>query len=112
MANRLGLIQTEHALLATANYTSDGITLAEFDRLAQSVNWTGTWYSGAAINSLGPSADSPITLHLTTDGGHFVLLRAYANDFALIEDPSAGLTVVSRASLSAVWSGYFYASAR
>lgn len=97
---------TEHSFIAAANFGAGGITLAEFERLAELSGTNGSWYQANTLK-VGAFQSYP-TLHLERPSGHFVRLIRQNSILSLIEDPSFGLLAIPTTVLHRRWSGYIY----
>jgi len=75
----------------------DGVSLAEFARLASLHGASGAWYA-VPERHLG-ALPTPFVAHLQAGGaGHFVAVVAHGRGFAVVADPASG----ARAGLAAV----------
>jgi ATP-binding cassette subfamily B protein RaxB len=93
----------EASVVRVARLGPAGITLAEFARLASSFGLRGAWY-GAPVGSLR-RLPRPFVAHLTTEGGHFVVVHDVSGAFVTVADPARGLVTMPLASFQRAWSG-------
>lgn len=90
-------------IMEEAELRADGITLAEFARLAQRYGVPGTWYDVPR-----PDLDRlplPFVAHLRSSGGHFVIVRELDQRLVLIADPAKGLVIEPRSLLEHAFTG-------
>lgn len=95
---------SEEAVLSRAELGSDGISLAEFVRLASLFHLPGAWYRAelAELDNL----TTPFVAHLQAgERSHFVAVLGLRNGYAVIADPSAGALAGPTARLLARFSG-------
>lgn len=97
---RAGVPASEQALAARAYLTAEGMTLAEFARLAELVGFPGVWLRAGGRAGL-PRA--PFVAHFG-GAGHFVLVEFTAHDLVLIADPARGRVALAPAAFRALWS--------
>lgn len=90
-------------VMAEAELRADGITLAEFARLAQRHGLHGTWYEVPLVDL--DRLPLPFVAHLRSSGGHFVIVRELDRRFALVADPAKGLVIEARSSLARAFTG-------
>lgn len=92
LASWLGRPTSEADVLGIARLGDDGISLAEFTRLADLRGVPGSWYR-AEPASLG-SVPTPFVAHLTAPDDHFVVVRAVVRSYVVMADPAVGAVVV------------------
>lgn len=107
----LGRPRTEAQLLALANLTPRGVTLAEFTRLAHEVELPGTWYAVPAADLR--SLPTPFVAHLHAGPadaqlGHLVVVAAISHGYVVVGDPATGAYVSSLALFTRRFSGRVY----
>lgn len=98
---------TEYQLIAKASMAIEGITLAEFARLADGLRYSGMWLHVEPRD--GGSLPIPAVVHLETPVGHYAILTTSTDSVAVIKDPSMGLVAISQNQFAKRWSGFFYA---
>ena len=107
LASWLGNPTSEESVLAGAALGEDGVTLAEFSRLADRHGLPGAWYRIAEAElRLLPA---PFVAHLQgPEGAHFVVVRAIEGPHVLLADPASGSVSAPLARLTARFSGRVY----
>jgi len=104
LASWRGHAVSEAAVIAQAELGADGISLAEFARLASLHGIEGTWYHVRSDRL--DSLPTPFIAHLAAvDGGHFVGVVARAGDKVVVIDPAAGALVGPTVTLLRRFSG-------
>ncbi|HLU82689.1 MAG TPA: cysteine peptidase family C39 domain-containing protein [Trueperaceae bacterium] len=104
LATWQGHAVSEAAVIAQADLGEDGVSLAEFARLASLHALDGTWYR-VAKERLG-SLPTPFVVHLeVAQGGHFVAVLAHGADKVVVVDPAVGVLVGPAANLLRSFSG-------
>lgn len=104
LASWRGRSVSEAAVVAQADLGPDGVTLAEFARLASLHALGGTWYR-VEKRRLG-GLPTPFVAHLAgPDGGHYVAVVAQAGDAVVVIDPAVGALVGPTAVLLRRFSG-------
>lgn len=92
LATWLGRTTTEAQVLDRARLEDDGVTLAEFARLADAHGAAGSWYRvGATALAATPT---PFVAHLDAPDEHFVVVHAVALDHVVVGDPAVGAYAV------------------
>src|SRR5690606_13755400 len=89
---------SEATVIAQADLSHDGVSLAEFARLASLHALDGTWYRVEQGRLGGLSTPFVAHLHVAT-GGHFVADVAQAADKVVVVDPGPGVLVGPLGSL-------------
>lgn len=104
LARLQGRSLTEAAVLAVADLGENGVTLAEFARLAAKFGLPGTWLQ-VGQRDLAHLA-TPFVAHLERpDGGHFVAVLGSRHGFAVVADPALGASVGPASTTLAGFSG-------
>lgn len=94
----------EAHVLAQASLGEEGVSLAEFARLASLHDLDGAWYR--VERSRLEQLPLPYVAHLTTvDGGHYVAIVATSDGAVVMLDPAAGAVVGPAAVLLRGFSG-------
>jgi len=93
----------ESAVLASARFRADGVTLAELARLAAAFDLPAAWYAVPPRDL--PRLPTPFIAHLRTGGGHYVAVARVARGFVLLADPALGVALVRLARFRRAWSG-------
>ena len=104
LATWRGHAVSEAAVIAQADLDDDGVSLAEFARLASLHALDGAWFhvDGSRLDRL----PTPFVAHLrVATGGHFVAVLAHSADKVVVVDPAAGVLVGPVTSLLRGFSG-------
>lgn len=95
---------SEARVLAQATLGEDGVSLAEFARLASLHDLDGAWYH-VEVHRLG-LLPLPYVAHLATaDGGHYVAVVAAGGGTVVVLDPAVGAVVGPASTLLRSFSG-------
>ncbi len=98
-----GRAGSELAVAEVARLGPQGITLAEFGRLATGLGFPGAWYAaGSQDPSLLPL---PFVAHLNEPAGHFVLVTGASSGLVRLSDPVRGQVALSPRAFRQLWSG-------
>jgi ABC-type bacteriocin/lantibiotic exporter with double-glycine peptidase domain len=98
---------SEATVLAQADIGAQGISLAEFTRVASLHRLEGAWYHVESSRLRG--LPTPFVAHLAEDdGGHYVAVVAHSHDTVVVVDPAAGVLVGPSATLLRRYSGRAY----
>jgi predicted double-glycine peptidase len=104
LASWRGSTLSEATVIAQADLGTNGISLAEFARLASLHHLEGAWYHVASSRLRGLA--TPFVAHLEEDGGgHYVAVVALAADTVVVADPATGVLVGPSATLLRHYSG-------
>lgn len=104
LASWRGADVAERTVIAQTRLGDDGVSLAEFARLAALHGLDGTWYHVAAARLAGVPV--PFVAHLDeAAGGHYVAVVAINRAQAVIVDPAAGALVGPTDTLLRAFSG-------
>lgn len=93
----LGENLTEEALIALTTLSDEGISLAEFARIASLVGFPGAWYAVRAPDLY--AVPVPFAAHLEGAGadaglGHLVAVAAVSHGYMVVGDPAEGAYVL------------------
>ncbi|MFO7544363.1 MAG: cysteine peptidase family C39 domain-containing protein [Trueperaceae bacterium] len=92
LAGWLGRPTSEADVLRIARLDDEGISLAEFTRLADLRGVPGSWYR-VEPPSLG-ATPTPFVAHLSAPDDHFVVVHAVMRSHVVMADPAVGAVVV------------------
>ena len=107
LASWRGRPVTEAVVLAQTTLGDDGISLAEFARLASLHGLEGAWYH-LDVRRFA-QLPLPFVVHLAqADGGHFVAVIAVGEESVAVVDPAAGARVGPATVLLRNYSGRAY----
>jgi ABC-type bacteriocin/lantibiotic exporter with double-glycine peptidase domain len=89
-----------------ANLGPEGVTLAEFARLAGVYGLPGHWFRSSEhdLNEL----TLPAVVHLSNSSGHFALLLRLVGDHVQLADPARGMLLVPLPTFRNEWSGRIF----
>lgn len=106
----LGRPHSEAYLLRLTELGAEGISLAEFSRLAHAMDVPGVWYHSPP-SQLG-QLPTPFVAHLELPGaapaGHLVVVNSVTHGYVILADPAQGAQVVSLERFSRDYSGRVY----
>lgn len=106
----LGRPHSEAHLLGLTELGVEGVSLAEFARLAHAMDVPGTWYH-APPDRLA-QLPAPFVAHLelrsAAAAGHLVVVRNVTHGYVVVADPAHGAQVVSLEQFSRSYSGRVY----
>lgn len=93
-------------ILGYASLGADGLTLNEFSNLASRFGVVGEWQR-INLNDLS-QLPLPAVLHLTSQGGHYVIMETNFQGFSMILDPANGKSLMPHSLLRKKMSGFIY----
>ncbi len=106
----LGRPHSEAYLLGLTELGPEGVSLAEFARLAHAMDVPGAWYHAPSARLAHLPA--PFVAHLELPGaaaaGHLVVVRSVTHGYVVVADPAQGAQVVSLERFSRDYSGRVY----
>ena len=102
---------TELGVAQLARLGPQGVTLAEFGRLADGLGFPGAWYEAGSARP--DSLPLPFVAHLDQPAGHFVLITDSSAGLIRMSAPVRGQVAVSVADFRRLWSGraWFFSAA-
>lgn len=92
LAGWLGRPTSEADVLRSARLGDDGISLAEFSRLADAHDVPGSWFRVASSGL--PATPTPFVAHFSVPDEHFVVVHAVVRSHVVMADPAVGAMVV------------------
>jgi ABC-type bacteriocin/lantibiotic exporter with double-glycine peptidase domain len=93
---------SESALASRAKLHTEGVTLAEFERLSAEVGLPGQWLRARDTAGLA-GLPAPSVVHLNDSFGHFAIFLGTATDFVLLADPARGRVLVPKSRFLRDW---------
>lgn len=99
-----GIETTDSEVAAEVELRPQGVSLADFARLATEFGVPGRWFKATHLDEL-EGLPLPVVVHLRGSFGHFAILRADAGSHVHLADPARGNVLVPKARFLREWTG-------
>ena len=107
LLQRGGVRVSQLEVVESARITAGGITLGEFERLAQGYGLRGGWFE-TRDESLIDMVPLPAVVHLRGEAGHFAIVERTLDGFVQLADPARGRLLLGAERFEREWTGRIF----